>query len=85
MDPKRKGKKLCTVDDRARVVIVVVAVHAFGIVSILYIPENKNKFCFKKKLAIGGAHTVLIPEFAHLPGDPKTTAAGAPPRPCAVH
>lgn len=50
-NPKRKGKrKLCTVDDRARVVIVVVvAVRAFGIVSILYIPEKQKQFFFKKK------------------------------------
>lgn len=61
-NPKRKGKrKLCTVDDRARVVIVVVvAVRAFGIVSILYIPEKQKQFFFfKKKLAIdrGGAYS----------------------------
>ena len=68
----------CKLEVLARVpAYVVVAVGTFGI----SIPENKNQ----KKAKLSGAHTVLIPEFAHLPSDPKMTAPRAPQPPCAVH
>jgi hypothetical protein len=67
----RKKKNTCQLEVLARVpAYVVVAVGTFGI----SIPETKNQ---KKKGKLSGAHTILIPGFAHLPSDPKVTAPRA--------